>query len=239
MRGTIKGDEPQKVSDWKAENAGIRLVWGQMPPKTREALELSLWLEQKGLCVYCGRRLTLGAKTRLTGKPVYHIEHFRPKDRDRYPELVFEHSNLLLSCGREHLEDDHSKPEGRTCGDAKDNWFSEELHVPVAEAECQKRFMFTVDGEVSANPADAAAEEMIKRLKLNDNQLRVSRRDLWLSVSDVVLAEYEAANGTDLDSILEDALAEWLRTDAAGGYQSFAHVIAHMLRAVITTDAAA
>ena len=120
MRGSAKGLEPEELRAWKERQRAndIDLEYRGLPQPERRATVGSLYAEQTGQCVYCGRKVSL-ARLRE-----YHIEHFRP--RSRYPELELDYSNLFLSCGPD------SEPETRqTCGNHND-WFEEDGHVPPA-----------------------------------------------------------------------------------------------------------
>jgi uncharacterized protein (TIGR02646 family) len=137
-------------------------------PAVRDALRRKISLEQRGLCVYCGRKLDL---TR-PGKS-YHVEHFRPQTV--YLPLAIDYSNLFLSCGQE----ENNAP-SKTCGTIKGEWFDEQLHVFPVYPECTNRFRFRLDGRVEGrNNDDTAAFMMIEKLNLNHPEL-VKERETFL-----------------------------------------------------------
>ena len=75
MRGSAKGDEPGELRAWKEaeRRAGIEPEYANLRHPERGVIEKSLFAEQTGQCVYCGRRISLHENQR------YHIEHFRPR----------------------------------------------------------------------------------------------------------------------------------------------------------------
>ncbi len=186
MRGSHSKKAPSELTDWLASEG---LDWSPsypFPTKIRKHVDRALLDAQRGLCVYCGRKLN----TRRAGKS-YHIEHFRP--RSSYPELETHFTNLFLSCGQE------DKLGGRSeiCGTAKENWFNEAQHVEPHYPDCTNRFRFSLSGQVvPESDSDAAAREMINRLNLNHPELKQDREDIlnridsdMLDISDFVDAE--------------------------------------------------
>ena len=129
MRGSAKGDEPPELRDWKATQCrnGIEPEYCNLQQSERGVTEKSLFAEQTGQCVYCGRGVLLNRKQH------YHIEHFRP--RSKYPELQLDHRNLFLSCGP-----DSDRGTQNTCGHHKGDWFEEDCHIPPAPEACAERF---------------------------------------------------------------------------------------------------
>ena len=104
MRGSAKGRDPEELRAWKElqlEN-GIEPEYRALQRPVRDAMPGSLYAEQTGQCVYCGRGISLD---RLKS---YQIEHFRPQSKYRYLQL--EYANLFLSCRPEG--DDGT---GQTC----------------------------------------------------------------------------------------------------------------------------
>ena len=95
MRGSAKGNEPPELRAWKAEQrrSGIEPAYDDLQQPQRGATHESLFAEQTGQCVYCGRGMSLDRHQH------YHIEHFRP--RSKYFALQLDYTNLFLSCGPE------------------------------------------------------------------------------------------------------------------------------------------
>ena len=60
MRGPAKGCEPEELRVWKdlqLEN-GIELEYRALPRFERDSMVSSLYAEQTGQCVYCGRGIS-------------------------------------------------------------------------------------------------------------------------------------------------------------------------------------
>lgn len=202
VRGSAKGREPGELRAWKEvqrEN-GVEPEYRNLPRPVRDAMESSLYREQTGQCVYCGRGISRGAHRDC------HVEHFRP--RSKYPELQLDHANLFLSCG----------PEGehgirQTCGSHKGDWFEEERHVPPAPDSCAERFRFRSSGRIAGGGAPET-KKMIVVLNLNHPELVTDRRTLIESLD-------EDLNG---GSPRDDLLRSYLDTDRSGARPSFANV---------------
>ena len=202
VRGSAKGCEPGELHAWKElqrEN-GIEPEYQNLPRPERDAMESTLYTEQTGQCVYCGRRISLDAH----GK--FHVEHFRP--RSKYPDLQLDHANLFLSCGPEG-KDGHRQ----TCGGFKRSWFDEERHVPPAPESCAERFRFRSSGHIAGDGAPEA-EKMIEVLNLNHRELVTERRTLIESL-------HEDLNGGVPE---DDLLRSYRDTDGSGARPSFANV---------------
>lgn len=209
MRGSAKGREPEELRAWKElqlEN-GIEPEYRALQRLVRGAMLGSLYAEQTGQCVYCGRGISLDRiKT-------YQVEHFRP--RSKYRHLQLEYDNLFLSCKPEG--DDGT---GQTCGDHKNNWFEEDCHIPPAPESCVERFRFHSSGDIIGN-ASAEAEKMIEVLNLNHREL-VTERQVLIENLDQDLNE-----GVPEDDLLQS----YLDADRNGARPSFANVASGYLRA--------
>ncbi len=207
MRGSNKGPEPAELRNWKAAQraAGIEPQYGDLQQPQRGATFSSLFAEQTGQCVYCGRGISLALQH-------YHIEHFRP--RRKYRSLQLDYVNLFLSCGP---DGDHGPRQ--TCGRHKDDWFEEDSHIAPAPESCAERFRFHSSGEIVGD-GSTEADKMIAVLNLNHPELEAERQDL---IDDL---ERELADGTPLD----DLSFGYLREDRSGARPSFANVALGYLR---------
>lgn len=174
MKGSRKSNAPTQFLEWLAdESEDWKPKYRDLAGDLKNAVRERLYAEQRGLCVYCGRRLDL----KSPGKS-YHIEHFRP--RETYPALQLDHTNLYLSCGQ---EDANGNP-APTCGNVKGNWFDETNHVFPEYDVCTRRFRFSLNGTIDvADEADSAATTMIKVLNLNHPEL-VKDRETVLYIID-------------------------------------------------------
>ena len=214
MRGSAKGREPEELRTWKElqREAGIELEYDALPGLERDALRHSLYAEQTGQCVYCGRRISLNRHRS------FHVEHFRPR---RYRELQLEYTNLFPSCGPEGEEG-----VGETCGDHKGKWFEEDCHIPPAPESCTERFRFRSSGDI-AGDGTAEAKRMIEVLNLNHREL-VTERQILIEKLDHELNEGEAG---------QDLLQDYLDKDGHGARPSFANVAIGYLTAQVQAEA--
>ena len=208
MRGSTKGDEPPELRDWKAEQRrnGIEPEYRNLQQPERGATEKSLFAEQTGQCVYCGRGISLDRKQH------YHIEHFRPRSQRKYPELQLDYMNLFLSCGP---EGDHGAR--NTCGHHKGDWFEEGCHIPPVPEACAERFRFRSSGRI-AGDGSPEADKMITTL--NHPEL-VTERQVMIEALD-----HDLNDGALPELLVED----FLDTDPHGARPSFANVAIGYLR---------
>ena len=133
MRYIKKQQTPQEFLDWKAKsNEDWQPTWDDLKNPEKTIVRQSLLKEQGYICCYCQRRINLNNS---------HIEHFKPKDESRYPELSLEYTNFLASCQKERINilvdedqedlvnEDQSYPENPVhCGHLKKNWYDEKLN---------------------------------------------------------------------------------------------------------------
>ena len=207
VRGSAKGCEPEELRAWKQvqrEN-DIEPKYRDLPRPERDAMESTLYTEQTGQCVYCGRGVSPGVHGDC------HVEHFRPQSK--YPELQLDHANLFLSCGPVSVGPEGEHGIRETCGIRKEDWFEEERHVPPAPESCAERFRFRSSGHIAGRGAPEA-EKMIEVLNLNHPALVTERRNLIESLDEDL---NEDVPGDDL-------LRSYRDTDGSGARPSFANV---------------
>ena len=174
MRGCHAKTMPRALQDHLAMESADWSPTYPFPGDVRQAVVEALHEAQRGLCVYCGRRLDM----RDPGSS-YHIEHFRPQGR--YPTLATDFANLFLSCGQRTPEGDPSE----TCGMAKGDRFDEAAHIQPDYPACAERFRFLLDGEVVAEAdGDRAATRTIEHLNLNHPDLQRLRARLLALIDD-------------------------------------------------------
>ncbi|OVE92208.1 TIGR02646 family protein [Agrobacterium tumefaciens] len=169
MKGSRKGSTPPLMQGWiDMSNDDWRPSYPFDCAEVTNEVRSTLLLEQRGLCVYCGRRLN----TTVAGT-TYHVEHFWPQSQ--FQNRATDYSNLYLSCG---LKDDAGQP-APTCGNFKANWFEEKYHVAPEYPPCTQRFRFSLNGQVApALEGDTAARNMIERLNLNHPELIKDRENI-------------------------------------------------------------
>jgi len=129
----------------------------------RDKIRDNLLYKQRNQCAYCERKIS---------KIDSHIEHIR--QRDKFPKLECEYSNLILSCNNEN-----------SCGKYKDSkknsiryWQDKFIH-PILDNP-KEYFRFNEDGQILST--DKPAKETIKYLNLNNQKLIRIRKSLILQM---------------------------------------------------------
>lgn len=177
MKGARKVAPPKELVDWLAlENENWKPDYPFDDPVVREAVISCLHKEQRGLCVYCGRRLDMS----VPGK-TFHLEHFRPqRGSNGRLDLKVDHKNLYLSCGQE----DPAGGSSQTCGTRKSDWFDENGHIEPEYPVCTNRFNFLRSGRIEPKTdGDEPANTMIEKLGLDHPEL-VKDREAVLALLD-------------------------------------------------------
>lgn len=184
-------------------------------------LQAQMCQDQGGVCCYCGLKL------HFPDTQHYCVEHVLP--RSKFPELVGEYKNLLLSCHSSEFERAqlketiYSKKERKNalhCDEFKDN---KELNYSPLQADCALHFLYKLNGEVKGS--DKEAEEDIKTLNLNCHSLKERRREQMLAYSFLATDPKEML---DIDS-LKAYRQEVEKRDANGNHSEFYFVIADLL----------
>ena len=215
MKHIQKGEEPEFFRGWKeGESPDWNPDWAAFDGagEVKRLLMEHLIEEQGGICCYCNRELR---------DDDFHIEHFRPKDVNRYPELALDYDNLLISCQRQL-----QRHEPRHCGMKKDNWFEEEVTVSPLDPDCETRFEYLEDGRIRATDNDPDADETIQHLGLDIDKLRELRK---------------AAIGSaleDIDALGTDELRELIdvyyqRSPVSKRFQPFCVAIVQVLEGLL------
>lgn len=150
MKYIVKQGEPESFTVWKSKaNEDWKPSYGNIDKQERIDLFDSLVKEQGYICCYCERELKEGD---------CHIEHFKPKDKNKFPELELEYNNLFCSC-----QVNLKKGEPLHCGNSKGNWFDMNLLISPLDLNCESKFKYTHDGQIL--PVDEDDEATKKQLK--------------------------------------------------------------------------
>jgi uncharacterized protein (TIGR02646 family) len=207
MRFFSKMASPQSFEAWKAlENEDWSPTYAALAGAPKQALLKALLEEQAHVCCYCGRSID---------EQDSHIEHFRPQEE--FPQLALDYVNLHASCMR--------TPKGARsawhCGHAKQNNFCEERFIAPTDEACERRFLYTINGEAfAADPSDLRAGYMLELLGMNATSLGGWRK-----------AELERVFDSDFVATataeeLERIAATFRQPGRDGRCRSFGHVIA-------------
>ncbi len=179
MKYIKKGEEPSFFSDWKMNDKMYQRGkpnWNRLNSDCKRELRKVLIKEQGAICCYCGTRI---------GTDDSHVEHFRPMDKNKYPQLQLEYDNLLCSC-----QSELRKTEPRHCGNAKGSWFDENLTISPLDPICESRFEFLEDGRIRPfDKNNEGTKQTIAHLSLDIsklNELRKSSITAVLDISDVL-----------------------------------------------------
>lgn len=210
MKQIIKNQEPDDFRDWKQlANDDWQPSWTGMPGDIKRNLHQALIDEQGGICCYCGRRIDASES---------HIEHFRPRNPNAYPELEIVYTNLLASCQR-----DVQPGAPLHCGKKKGKWFDEQLTVSPLDPACENRFRFGTNGRIfPMNEGDNGACQTIKHLDLDIEKLRALRK----SAIEGVIADLDALSDQDFDLLI----AGFTERDNTGQFPEFCMPIVSVLR---------
>ena len=156
MKYIIKRPEPQSLKSYRAEDGAC---FDDMPKYVKEELRESLYVEQGGICCYCGKRISNDYRS--------VIEHLYPKGINRYSHLQLEYGNLLCSCdGGESDRTGKPKVEKRKfpsfCDDKKNNRI---IKVTPLDPNCEGQFSYDEEGHIYGETQDA--RETIETLGLD------------------------------------------------------------------------
>lgn len=170
----------------KAKTEG--LAWDEFHEK--EEVQLALSVMQNNRCAYCESSLKIGEG---------HIEHFRRKNKDWFPALTFEWSNLFYSCMRNGSCGCHKDRPGVLAKDQLD------LLIDPCVDNPEDFLVFTADGNVS--PRSGLSEADHKRAVLTIDVFNLRHPDLKCARANEI-KKYKWMIDTDLTNAeVEDCLA--------------------------------
>jgi len=208
MKHITKNHEPESFTNWKnLKNDDWQPTYSNLQNPEKEKVFESLLDEQGYICCYCERELK---------NQNYHIEHFKPKDKNKFPELQLDYDNFLCSCQR------NTKHRVRLhCGNSKDNWFDDRLLVSPLDSNCEAKFIYTADGHIKPSDSnDSSAVTTIEKLKLDIDKLVNLRNKAIEPFID------ENLNDEDLRNFVNGYLVE--KKDNSGKYNEFFTTIKYL-----------
>lgn len=181
-----KSNEPEEFISWKEhfENKeGRKPNYADLSEEDhyeiKQEVKQALLNEQHNLCCYCCAQLQ---------KDKCHIEHFRP--RTSYPQLSLEYDNLHISCNGKN---------GDSCGHKKDDWFEEGITLSPLESSIESKFTYLQNGTIQAKDANSDVEQNINKLSLNEQRLKIARKEM-LDTSSIL----EAESLEELEILIDD-----------------------------------
>lgn len=149
MKYIVKDSAPEELIEYsKTQGACYQDLYDNHWDIYRLTKE-SLVREQGYICCYCGQRIEAS---------IAQIEHLFPKATKAYKIMQLDYdSNLIASCdgGKKERERDLSiLPEHLHCDTQKSN---DPIPVNPLDIKCEKKFIYTDDGEVFGCGKDAEA----------------------------------------------------------------------------------
>ena len=210
MKGNAKGPAPAVLTTWWDENKSEPPPpWDQLRHPEKEAILRALLDEQKHVCVYCGKRITIAFRSS-------HIEHFRPQSI--HSNLRFHWDNLFASCGPTG-----QKNTPKLCGDAKGHWDPMD-HIEPTDPLCEQKFVYDGNGAIWPSAIGGEhAQRMIDKLNLDDDSLNFERL--------LIVAELEERirdGRIDATNVAREIVL-WRASDSNGTLKAYGHVAARYL----------
>ena len=130
----------------------------------KQELRASLVEEQGYICCYCGCRIDATDAI---------VEHLKPKDGNKYPQLQLEYTNLLASCDGGQDARHNGRVYPSCCDNCKGN---SEISIHPLMPECESRFLFDAEGAIICAQDDLEAIETIDVLNLKSPVLKNRRK---------------------------------------------------------------
>lgn len=217
MKYIAKKNEPELFHRWKnKKNPNWLPTWDNLDTDIKQSLHRSLIEEQGHICCYCGKRIS---------EPDSHIEHLRPQSK--YPDLSLDYRNLLASC--QGISNQNGQKNIKKipchCGHFKGNWFDENLMVSPLTKQCENRFRYLADGQITGE--DKAATKTIEKLNLDVDLLRASRS----KAIDAIIDNMDSLTSSDVDKLIQG----FKNLNQNGYYTEFSMAIIYVLKKFINS----
>lgn len=190
-----KLDKPQILStnetQWTKElidkiNSGNKVPDSIYNKYNQKDIKDKLKEETHDKCMYCESIVNHVAHE--------HIEHFRPKAKNKYPELTYKWKNLGLACPK--------------CNMNKSDEFDEQLPFVNPYKEDPSDFFIAVGNFIYSRPGNKKAHLTNKILELNRPELIESRKERLKSI-ELMINNYVNEDNTILkQAILDEILIE-------------------------------
>jgi uncharacterized protein (TIGR02646 family) len=211
MRRIVKGQEPEELRRWKEDEVPQNLTYANMP---KTAVKRQMLAEQGYLCAY--------TMLRISTPDDCQIEHIVARSQE--PLLQINYNNLL-ACTPSNRPG--NRPQRGKCpfgAEEKDRTqVSENNFVSPLQEDVEHRFRYASDGSVVHVGNDGAAENTIRILRLDHEQLvdlRKAAIEERVLDADTGLSAHEA----------EDLSRTIMTADAAGKTPEFCLAISQVAR---------
>lgn len=174
MKKIDKNESPSSFEEWKAHKQPKNwneLDGNPMPAAkqiegakyySKQELREELLKETYGLCCYC--------EIELQNNPnVAIVEHVQPKLGTINQHLIFDYSNLSISCKGGEKD---PKPKELHCDSCKG---STPIPISIFDSRIEEEVKYSIDGKIVGTTADAT--KTIEILNLNTKKLNNLRRN--------------------------------------------------------------
>jgi uncharacterized protein (TIGR02646 family) len=211
MRRIIKGQEPEELRNWKAENAHApeNLTFKNMPKRDAK---LQMLAEQGHLCAY--------TMESIQTEDHCHIEHVVPQSQPNQPPHFAIDYNNLVACFPGKKPPPAWNPKYPYGAQKKGGTnIDENSFVSPLSEDVERRFRYAPDGSIEAALGDAAAANSIQILALDHDQLKELRK---AAIDERVLDRSLSAEDAEALSI------EFMTTDSAGRLPEFCLAISQV-----------
>jgi uncharacterized protein (TIGR02646 family) len=163
MRRIRKTHPPASLRNWITTNRELpNFNFDALPVAVKADLKKQLISEQGFICAYTGREIQDNGS---------HIEHLKPQNQCTVGEDV--NYRNVVAC----FPVDGGDVSYGYGAAVKAGWWDADLFLSPLDEDCARRFSFTWQGKVRANPkTHLAADTTIRRLGLNKHALVSLRR---------------------------------------------------------------
>jgi uncharacterized protein (TIGR02646 family) len=167
VKRVSKGTQPKEYRDWRRKVKGTaKEDYRELPSSVKGSLLEALITQQGYLCAYTMKRIYLGTS---------HVEHIKPEAicRAYRPGADLDYINLVACFPRVGMREPY-----RYGAQKKDNWWKDEgaNFVSPLDPNCEKRFRFDLDGNITAVNGNGPAKNTIVILALDHGSLSEDRR---------------------------------------------------------------
>ena len=216
MKYIHKGAAPRELQGWingqPFENERhTNCTYDDMPGDVKDVIRQRLLEEQGWLCCYTGVRMAASSS---------HIEHLKPQSRCQEYEDV-DYANLLAAYPGDKVRCEFGAK-------AKDDWYDEQLLVSPLHLRCETQFQFDQFGRIrSANDGDLAAQQTIRRLRLDHESLTEMRGQ---AIDEALFPKHRRISEAQLRTVIESFCS---RNDAKHPFRSFCFVVVQAARELL------